>query len=193
MKEVHNSQVTVTHAPKFQGKFWMFSCRFMQSFNVPTRMIWGFPTPSVLYTKLWKFLPFKNHSFTRKFGHSYVCASRSPCQAPLGTQKASFFFVSPKYIVYPSAHRTGVRHRGKLAAVLCILAVDNFSESELQKGKGSLTTGLFSQLPASWGWWESVLLALVGAHPSHLSCTASSTLQNFVLLGLAEEVLGHEA
>lgn len=171
----------------------MFLCSFVQSFNVPTRMIWGFPTPSGLYTKLWKFLPLKNHSFTGKFGHGHVCASRSPCQVPLGTQKAPFFLVSPKYIIYPSAHRTGVRHRGKLAAGLCILAVDNFSESELQKGKDSLTTGVFSQLPASWGWWESILLALVRAHPSHLSCNASSTLENFVLLGLVEEVLGHEA
>lgn len=59
------------------------------------------------------------------------------------------FLFSPKYIIHPSAHRTGVRHRGKLAAGLCILAVDNFSESELQKGKDSLTAGVFSQLPAS--------------------------------------------
>lgn len=144
----------------------MFLCSFMQSFNVPTRMIWGFPTPSRLYTKLWKFLPFKNYSFTGKFGHRHVCASQSPFQVPLGTQKAPFFFVSPKYIVYPSAHRTGVRHRGKLAAVLCILAVANFSESELQKGKGSLTSGVFSQLPASWGWWESVHPACLGGSPS---------------------------
>lgn len=91
-----------------------------------------------------------------------------PCQVPLEAQKAPFFFVSPKHIIYPSAHRTGVRQRGKLAAGLCILAVDNFSESELQQGKDSLTAGVFSQLPAGWGWWDPILLIFFAMHPQHL-------------------------
>lgn len=170
----------------------MILCRFMQSFNVPTRMSWGFPAPPGLYIKLWKFLPLQTHLLTGKFGRGCLCASQSPRQIPLGIQKAPFFLFFPKYIVYPWVRRTRARHRGKLAGALCILALVTSSESELWKGNGSLTPGLFSQLPASRGRWDPILLALVGTHLPHLSCNASATLQHFVLLGLVEEVFRHK-
>lgn len=175
MKEVHNCQVTVTHAPKFQGKFWMFSCSFMQSFNVPTRMIWGFPTPSVLYTKLWKFLPLKNHSFTRKFGHSYVCASRSPCQAPLGTQKASFFLFPPNtsFTLQPIEQGWDIEESWQQCCVFWLWTT-SVSQS-YKRVRAPWLQGYFHSCqpaeddgsPSCSPWWEPILLISLALHLQH--------------------------
>lgn len=133
-------------------------CSFTQSFNVPTRMHWGFPVPPGLYIKLWKFLPLQNHLFTGKFECGHVCTSGSLCQVPLRIQKALFFLFSPNMQLTLESVEEGW-DRGKLAAALCILALVTSSESELHQGKGSTTPLAVSTTTSQ--------LRMTGAHLAH--------------------------
>jgi len=83
-----------------------------------------------------------------------------------------------------------VKHRGKLAAALCILALVTFSESELRKGNDSVTPGAIFTAASQ--------LRTVAAHPACLGGSPSfspllqciGSKRHFILLRLVEEVLG---
>lgn len=80
--------------------------------------------------------------------------------------EGSVLFIFLKYVVYPRVRRTRVRHRGKLAAALCILALVTSSESELRKGNDSMTPGTIFTAASQ--------LRVMGAHPAHLGAASAA-------------------